>query len=70
MEDVKHWYLSKTIWGAILAMVASIFQVAGLQIGLADQSAVADAAVSIAGALGSLIAVYGRVTATTAIKSP
>jgi hypothetical protein len=69
MEDVKHWYLSKTIWGALIAMGASTLQFAGVHIGAGDQAALGDAAVSIAGAVGSLVAVYGRVTATTAIAS-
>ena len=24
MEDVKQWYLSKTVWGALLALSASV----------------------------------------------
>ncbi len=68
MEDVKQWYLSKTVWGALLALGASVLQFTGIQIGAADQSAIADSAVSIAGAVGGLIAIYGRLTATSAIK--
>ncbi|MDE1186260.1 MAG: hypothetical protein PW844_07265 [Pantoea sp.] len=69
MEDAKHWYYSKTIWGALLAVGASALQIRGVQIGAADQATIADSAVSIAGAVGGLLAVYGRVTASTAIKS-
>jgi len=67
MEDVKQWYLSKTIWGALIAMGASVLQLAGVHVGAADQMALGDSAVSIAGAVGGLIAVYGRVTANSAI---
>jgi hypothetical protein len=69
MEDAKQWYYSKTIWGALLAVGSSALQIKGLQIGPADQSTIVDSAVSIAGAVGGLLAVYGRVTASTAIKS-
>lgn len=69
MEDVKQWYLSKTVWGALLALGASVLQFTGIQVGAADQSTIADSAVAIAGAVGSLVTVYGRVTATSAIKS-
>jgi hypothetical protein len=68
MEDDKQWYLSKTVWGALLALGASVLQFTGIQVGAADQSSIADSAVAIAGAVGSLIAVYGRVSATSAIK--
>ena len=69
MEDAKHWYYSKTIWGALLAIGSSALQIKGLQIAPADQSTIVDSAVSIAGAVGGLLAVYGRVTASSAIKS-
>ena len=67
MEDTKDWYLSKTIWGALVAVGASVLQLGGLHVAVADQSAVADAATSIAGAVGGLLAVYGRLTATSTI---
>jgi hypothetical protein len=69
MEDLKQWYLSKTVWGGLLAMAACALQLKGLQLGANDQSALADSIVSIVGALGGILAVYGRVTAKTAIKS-
>lgn len=69
MEDVKQWYLSKTVWGGLLAVAASALQLKGLQLGAGDQSAIADSVVSIAGALGGIVAVYGRVTAKSAIKA-
>jgi hypothetical protein len=68
MEDDKQWYMSKTVWGALLALGASVLQFTGIQVGAVDQSTIADSAVSIAGAVGSLIAVYGRVTATSTIR--
>ena len=68
MEDAKQWFMSKTIWGALLALGASVAQMAGVHVGIADQSAIGNSAVSIAGAVGSLVAVYGRVTANSAIK--
>jgi hypothetical protein len=69
MEDAKQWYLSKTVWGGLLAMAASALQLKGWQLAASDQSALADFIVSILGAAGGILAVYGRVTATTAIKS-
>jgi hypothetical protein len=69
MEDFKQWYLSKTVWGGLLAIAASALQLKGLQLAASDQSALADSIVVIVGALGGILAVYGRVTATTWIKS-
>lgn len=69
MEDVKHWYYSKTIWGALLAVASSALQIKGVQIGADDQATIVDSAVSIAGAVGGLLAVYGRLTANRQIRS-
>ncbi|WFR96243.1 hypothetical protein [Rhizobium tumorigenes] len=69
MEDGKHWYFSKTIWGALLAIGSSVLQMKGLQLGAADQATIVNSAVSIAGAVGGLLAVYGRISASTAIKA-
>ncbi len=69
MDDLKHWYNSKTIWGALISVIASLLHVSGINIAAADQGQLVDSIVNIAGALGGLLAVYGRVTATSAIKS-
>lgn len=69
MSDLKNWYSSKTIWGALVAIIASAMHFTGVDIGAADRSQIVDAIVNISGALGGLLAVYGRVTAKSAIKS-
>ncbi|WP_160005486.1 hypothetical protein [Rhizobium sp. 18055] len=68
MVDLKNWYSSKTIWGALVAIIASAMHFTGVDIVAADRSQIVDAIVNIAGALGGLLAVYGRVTAKSAIK--
>ncbi len=67
MDVVKSWYQSKTIWGALIAVAASALQLAGLEIGAADQAELADIAVTLAGAVGGLLALYGRLVATGSI---
>ncbi len=69
MVDLKNWYSSKTIWGALISVVASVLHFAGIDLAPADKNQLVDAIVNIAGALGGLLAVYGRVTAKAAIKS-
>lgn len=69
MNDIKQWYSSKTIWGALIAITASVLKMRGFELGAADQSAIADGLVSIVGAAGGLLAVYGRVTASATISA-
>lgn len=65
MDDTKHWYMSKTVWGALIAIGASLAQAAGIELDAASQGEIADRIVALAGALGGLVAIYGRLTAET-----
>ena len=63
MEDMKQWYFSKTVWGSLIAMAAALLQVAGFDIDPAMQGDLADSVVALTGAVGALVAIYGRLTA-------
>ena len=63
MEEMKQWYLSKTVWGGLIAILASLLPAMGLELGADSQAQLADDLVSLAGAIGGLIAIYGRLTA-------
>jgi hypothetical protein len=63
MDDMKQWYVSKTVWGALIAILASLMQGAGIELDPTTRGDIADNAVSLAGALGGLVAIYGRLTA-------
>jgi hypothetical protein len=68
MDGMKSWYQSKTVWGAVIAIAASALHMAGIELGSQAQSELVDIAVTLAGAAGGLLAVYGRVVADTGIK--
>ncbi|AYD00242.1 hypothetical protein [Neorhizobium sp. NCHU2750] len=61
---MKNWYQSKTVWGALIAVAASALQLAGLDIGADEQGEMVNIAVTLAGAVGGLLALYGRIVAT------
>lgn len=63
MDEMKQWYLSKTVWGALVAIAASLLSGIGFELGADAQGELADDLVSLAGAIGGLIAIYGRLTA-------
>lgn len=67
MDDMKTWYQSRTIWGAIIAVLASLAHAGGLNLTAGDQGQIADAAVSLAGTLGGLVAIWGRLKATAKV---
>lgn len=59
----KKWYQSKAVWGGIIALLAAIAGAFGFSVGAEDQSGLVDAALSVAGAIGGVLAIYGRVKA-------
>lgn len=67
MEDMKTWYQSKTVWGALIAVAAALLHAGGFELAADSQAELADIAVTLAGAAGGLLAIYGRVVATHAI---
>lgn len=64
----KKWYASKTLWGAALASVAGLAGLFGYTVSPDDVANIEQAAVSIVSIVGGLVAAYGRIAATKAIK--
>lgn len=63
MTDTKFWYQSKTVWGALIAIAASLLQAGGIDFDAAGQDQLADNLVALSGAIGGLVAIYGRLKA-------
>jgi len=59
--ESKKWYLSRTIWAGVVAVLVAGYNTASVQFGL---PAIPDFVFAILGAFG----VYGRVDAKEAIK--
>lgn len=64
MIDAKPWYLSKTVWGAIVAVGASLAGLAGVHVDGGTQASLVDAAFQIVSAAGGVIALLGRISAS------
>lgn len=63
MYENKPWYLSKTVWGSLIAVGAAVAAGFGVIVDAGTQDEIAGYAVAIAGAVGGLVAVWGRVKA-------
>lgn len=62
--ETKVWYLSRTVWGGILAIAASVLNLAGIEISGADQAELADKMTALMAAAGGIVAVAGRLAAS------
>lgn len=72
MVDEKQWYLSKGIWGSILAIVAVIAGYAGVEIDAETQAVFVDQIYAIvvagAGLIGGVLSLIGRKNASKRIR--
>lgn len=67
MEDKKSIFLSKTFWGAVMAILAAVAGLFGLQFSEADQAELLGSIDKLVVIGGGLFAIYGRVTAKSKI---
>jgi len=70
--ETKPWYQSKTIWGAIIAMIAPMLALLthnGVHILPADQDQLADLLSGAGTTFGGILAILGRASARTQIAS-
>lgn len=65
MTDSKPWYLSRTVWAAIVTIVAAVLGLFGQD--ELDQAATAEALLQAATAIAGVVALLGRLVATTRI---
>lgn len=68
MDETKSWYMSKTVWGGLIAVAAGAAGAFGYTVAPDDQAQIVEAIVAIATVCGGLLAVFGRVKASKAVK--
>ena len=67
MTDMKPWWQSKTLWGAIVAIASSVLGLAGFELGAVDAEALTGLLTSLGAAIGGIIAIVGRLKAKSRI---
>ena len=67
MIDIKPWWQSRTLWGAVVTIVSATLGLLGYDLAEADREALSGALTSLGAALGGLIAIVGRLKATNRI---
>ena len=67
MTGIKPWYLSRTIWAALVTICTSLFGLLGLPTGAIDNGALTDLVLQlVTGAMG-VVAIFGRLSASQKI---
>jgi hypothetical protein len=62
--ETKPFYQSKAVWGGVIALLSVVAGAFGYSVGADDQIALVDALATGGGAVGALLAVYGRIVAS------
>lgn len=63
MNEVKAWYLSKTVWASAVAVLTGVGGLVGLPLAGLDGNALAEAIVQLAAAVAGIVALFGRLSA-------
>lgn len=67
MTDTKPWYLSRTIWAALVTILAAGLGLLGVSLADVDQSALVEALLQSVTAVAGLVALVGRLSAKSRI---
>lgn len=67
MDNMKPWYNSRTIWGALVAVAASLGGMIGVPVDVADQAELTDLILQAVSLGGAALALIGRMAATSRI---
>ena len=68
MEDVKKWYQSRSVWGGIVALVAAVCGLLGIQIDAATHEMLVVSLANGAAAIGAVVAIFGRLAAQKTLR--
>lgn len=67
-EEAKPWYQSRGVIGGIVAAIAGIAAVFKVNIAPEMQSVLVDGLIGLAGAVGGILAVIGRIKASKKVS--
>lgn len=68
MTNEKSWFRSKTIWASITTIVLACSSFFDIRLDQVDQGALTDTIVQFLTALSGIVALFGRISATTLIS--
>lgn len=63
MNDSKPWYMSRTIWAALVSTGASIGSFLGIETDPGLRADLTDELLQLIATIGGIAAIYGRMTA-------
>ena len=68
MEENKKLYESKTVWGGVIVVLATVAGLFGFEVDNTTQAQIVDYILAAVTAVGGLLAIWGRARASKTIK--
>ena len=68
MLNAKPWYMSKTIWGSLVSILAAFLGLWDFDLSASEQARVVELIVQLIGASGAMLALIGRFLATRRLE--
>jgi hypothetical protein len=68
MTHEKSWFLSRTIWASIITIALSCSSFFNITLDNLNQAAITDTIVQFFTAISGVVALFGRISATTLIS--
>jgi uncharacterized membrane protein len=67
-DNSKTWLQSKTIWGALIAIAASVAGLAGVGIEAGEEAEIVEGIISLVAAGGGILAIIGRIAVRSRLR--
>ena len=67
MENIKPWYLSRTIWASVIGVASTAAALFGIPVDGLDGGALTDSLLQAVTAISGIVAILGRLGAKTRI---
>ena len=68
MSDAKPWYQSRSIWGGLVALVAGVGGIVGVEVDAATSETLILSLTNGAAAIGAVVAILGRLAAQKTLR--
>lgn len=66
-DESKSWWMSKTVWGGVVALIGGILGVFDYTLAPEDQALILEIAAGITTGVGGIVAIWGRTKASKTI---
>ena len=69
MDEIKPWYLSRTVWASVVAILAGACGVVGVPSEVVADPELVDAILRVVAAVAAIVSLFGRLKAKSRLRA-